>query len=364
MFSYWIFFSLFLTLVLVIVLCYYNIILKKSKFNKFIRSSTFKSLLKRIGLAFFTLFLIVTVIFLLTEIIPSKYFISTSNKVHGQETNLFIKLLNYYYSLLPFPKKTCATTYINNSEIYCSSYEYRIIDLGFSSTYMMNVSVISILKEKCSISFLFGIIAYALQCLIGYPLGVFMAKHENKLLDKSLNFLYSIIRIVPSVIYFYLFIILFMVIFKFPVFFDLDDPLTYIAPLTALTLSSSLSIAYFVRKYILLEFDKDYVKFARSKGLSENVILFKHVLKNAIIPFIRTIPSSILMCFSGFYLLESSFNIPGIGLTLIYAVQLHDVYLIRGLIIFFSFLSVIAYLIGDILTIIFKRKTDIKEVSE
>jgi ABC-type dipeptide/oligopeptide/nickel transport system permease component len=279
----------------------------------------------------------------------------------NDDESILFRLGKYFYNILPFPKKVCAATYLENGKLACSTYEYKLIDFGSSSTYMKNVKVEDIIKEKCSMSFSFGIIAYALQCLCGYPLGVYLAKKENKLTDKAFNIFHIFIRVLPTVIYFYLFVILFMVVFKLPVLFDAKNLLSYIAPLTSLTIVSSVSVAYFVRKYILIELDKDYVKFAISKGLNSNTILFKHVLRNAIIPFIRTIPSSILMCFSGFYILEASFNIPGVGLTLIHAIQLQDAYLIRGLIIFFIFLSMIAFLTGDVLTIIFKRKIDLSE---
>ena len=65
-----------------------------------------------------------------------------------------------------------------------------------------------------------------------------------------------------------------------------------------------------------------------------------------------------MMCFCGYYLLEISFNVPGVGQTLIHAIQLQDTTLIRGLLLFFSFLSITAYLLGDILTLIFRRKSD------
>ena len=60
-------------------------------------------------------------------------------------------------------------------------------------------------------------------------------------------------------------------------------------------------------------------------------------------------------------MLEATFNIPGIGSSIIYAIQLKDVYLIRGLVLFFVFLSMLAHLIGDALTIILKRKKDLKK---
>jgi len=341
---------------LLLLLTYLGVVFSNSKLQLFVKSQTFSTIIKKILLSLFTLFMIFTVLFFLIELLPDKYFHDDYSFIESKNSNLIKKLFSFYYDILPIPKKVCSSNYLEGDKLVCSTYEYKIINLGYSSSYMKNIAVTTIIKEKCSISFMIGIISYFLQCLIGFPLGVLLAKHENKLATKTFNLFHSIIRITPSILYFYLFVILFMVGFSMPVLFDFDNILTYIPPLTALTISSSISIAYFVKKYILIELNKDYVKFARCKGLSENTILFKHVLRNSIIPFIRTIPYSILACFSGYYLLEASFNIPGIGQTLIYAIKLHDIYLIRGLLILFSFLSVIAYLSGDLLMILFERK--------
>ena len=358
MILYTIFISLILTL---IIIGAYGIIFKNSKINKFITSKNFIKIVKKFLLAVLSFFIIATVIFLITELIPKKYFVEES--LNPDNRNIFLKLLNYYHSLLPIPKKVCYATYLDGNDIKCSSYKYIFIDLKNSSLYMKNIPVIEIIKEKCSISFLLGIIAYILQCCVGLPLGIFLAKKENSYSNKIFNVIYSFINIIPSIIYFYLFTILFMVYFNFPVLFEANNFLTYIPPLTAITIISSISIAYFVRKYILIELNKDYVKFAKSKGFSQNYIIYHHVLRNALIPFLRTIPYSIMMCFCGYYLLEISFNVPGVGQTLIYAIRLQDTNLIRGLLLFFSFLSISAYLTGDILTIIFRRKSDyIKEV--
>jgi oligopeptide transport system permease protein len=153
-----------------------------------------------------------------------------------------------------------------------------------------------------------------------------------------------------------------MVVFKLPVIFEIKDMKTYIAPMIALTSSSCLTVAYFVKKYVSIELNKDYVKMAQSKGLTQNQILYRHVIRNAFIPFYRTIPYSILMCFCGYYVLEATFNIPGIGQALVYAIELKDINLIRGILMFFIFLSMIAYLIGDLVSVFFKKNTiEIKE---
>ena len=345
--------------ILILLIILFNI----TKQKKSIKGNVLFIILKKIILAILTLFIIITIIFILTELLPIRYFdnTSTDTSLSSDNRNILRRLLSYFYNILPIPKKLCASTHLQGNKFVCSSYKYSLINLGTSTVYMKNVPVTSIIKEQCLVSFSFGLIAYILQTLIGYPLGIYLAKKENSSIDKLYNTLHLIVKITPLILYFYGFVILFMVVFKLPVLFEIDNPITYIAPLSALTICSSLSIAYFIRKYILIEMNKDYVKFAISKGLDKNTILYKHVLRNASIPFIRTIPASILMCFSGFYILEASFNIPGIGLTFIHAIQLKDVDLIRGLIIFFACLSIIAHLLGDLLTIIFKKKNDFLE---
>lgn len=361
MIIYYLILSMLFIFVFISVLTHKGLILKNSKYRLFIRNETTIVIFKKILVLIISLLFAIALVFILTELLTIKNSLNSDNiSSQEKESNLFAKLLNYYYDVLPIPKRICHSSSLINNNLACTSYKYTLINLGTSNVYMKNISVIQIIKEKSSISFTIGIIAYLFQCFIGYPLGIYLAKNENKFADKLFNTMHSILRVIPPVIYFYIFLVLFMVVFKFPVLFDLSNPLSFIAPLSALTLSSSLYIAYFVRKYILLEMDKDYIKLARSKGLSENVIFYKHAMKNAFIPFIRTIPSSIIMCFSGFYMLEAVFNIPGIGSTIIYAILLKDIYLIRGLILFFVFISMFAYLIGDVFTIIFKRKKDLK----
>lgn len=363
MISYWITLSIILAIIMFLSMIYFGLIFKNTKIYNLLKHPLTMLMIKKVVFAIFTLFLITISIFLITEMIPQKYFndANFNEMTLSNNSSIINKLLNYLYNILPVPKKICTSTYLSDGKLTCSTYEYTLINLGTSQIYMKNIPVLAIIKEKSIISFHIGISAYILQCLIGYPLGIYLAKKENKLIDKFYNIFHIVIKIIPTIVYFYIFVILFMVVFKLPVLFEADDPITYIAPLTALTLCSSLSIAYFVRKYILLEMNKDYVTFAISKGLDKNTILYRHIIRNSIVPFIRTIPTSILLCFSGFYILEASFNIPGIGLTLIYAIQLKDIDLIRGLIIFFSLLSIIAYLIGDLLTVIFKRKKSIDE---
>ena len=113
-------------------------------------------------------------------------------------------------------------------------------------------------------------------------------------------------------------------------------------------------IALWVRRYMLDEFNSDYVKFARAKGLSERRILGVHVLRNAIVPLVRSIPAAVLGALLGTFFLEKIYGIPGIGI-LAYQVETAsklDVYVLQGIIIISALISVVSYLLGDIVTAI------------
>ena len=101
------------------------------------------------------------------------------------------------------------------------------------------------------------------------------------------------------------------------------------------------------------ELSSDYVKFARSKGLSENRILYTHVLRNAAVPLIRNIPAVFIGSIMGSYYVEAIWGIPGTGGTLITGVQNLDVAIVQGLTIIYALLGMLSFLLGDVITVFF-----------
>jgi peptide/nickel transport system permease protein len=104
--------------------------------------------------------------------------------------------------------------------------------------------------------------------------------------------------------------------------------------------------ARWYRSLFLEEINKDYVKTARAKGLSERVVLFKHVLKNAMLPILTGIVVIIPSLFMGSLVLESFFGVPGLGSYIIDAIQQQDFAIVRAMV----FLGSILYIAGLILT--------------
>ena len=104
-----------------------------------------------------------------------------------------------------------------------------------------------------------------------------------------------------------------------------------------------------MRRYMIDQSNSDYVKFARAKGLSEKEIFNKHILKNAIIPIVNGIPSSIILCISGSVITESVFSIPGMGKMLPDSITALNNKMVITLTFIFASLAIFALLCGDLL---------------
>jgi oligopeptide transport system permease protein len=125
--------------------------------------------------------------------------------------------------------------------------------------------------------------------------------------------------------------------------------LMYILPIISLALPSIANLMKWLRRYMIDQMNSDYVKFARSGGLSEGEIFRKHVLKNAAIPIIHGIPGSILGSLVGAIITERVYVVPGAGNLLTNAINAYDNGVIVGVTLFYALLSVVAIICGDIL---------------
>ena len=104
-----------------------------------------------------------------------------------------------------------------------------------------------------------------------------------------------------------------------------------------------------LRRFMIDQMNSDYVKFARSEGLSEREIFSKHILKNAAIPIIRGVPGAILGALVGAFITERVYVVPGVGGLLINAIGFYDNGVIVGVTLFYAVLSVASIILGDVL---------------
>jgi len=204
---------------------------------------------------------------------------------------------------------------------------------------------------RIGFSFVIGVLAVIMSYLLGVPLGVIMARRKGGIADKIGTIYIVFIIAVPSLAYIFMFKAIGHSM-GIPSSFDMNDPtnkLMYILPIVSLALPSVANLMKWIRRYMIDQLNSDYVKFARSGGLSEGEIFSKHVLKNAIIPIVHGIPGSVLGAMTGAIITESVYNVPGTGGLLVEAINAYDNGVIVGVTLFYAVLSVISIILGDVL---------------
>ncbi len=224
-----------------------------------------------------------------------------------------------------------------------------VIKNNFTDDYT-NVSTHKSGMSRMGYSFTLGIIAVFLSYLLAIPLGITMALRKDKLLDKLGTIYIVFITAVPSLAYIFLFKS-FGGKMGLPTTFDMEKPtwLMYVLPIISLALPSIANLMKWLRRYMIDQMNSDYVKFARTGGLSEGEIFTKHILKNAIIPVVHGIPSSVLGALTGAIITERVYVVPGVGNMLTRAINAYDNGVIVGMVLFYAILTVTSIILGDVL---------------
>ncbi|MGI6644636.1 MAG: ABC transporter permease [Bacilli bacterium] len=266
-------------------------------------------------------------------------------------------LFKYYYQVLPFPKTLCVLD--ETFDGVATTMQYRecrnfLMDLGkiyfmgggYNGQFVIDV----IFKQKMVVSFQIGILGAVMQLVLGYPMGILMAKYKDGWYDRLGKAYIITIDAIPGVAYYYIWMSIFVLLFGLPFQYNKNDFLSWLPAILTMGFTGMAGIALWVRRYMLNEFTADYVKFARAKGLTENRIMYVHVLRNALVPLVRSIPAAILGSLLGSFYIEKIYAIPGLGGFLVTANATHDIYAIQGIVVVSALISILAYVSGDIVT--------------
>ena len=260
---------------------------------------------------------------------------------------------SYAYSTVSYPSGAVTES---ADDLHSASYIAGSLANGtpvIKANYVDDYTSVTVHKNgmsKMGYSFVIGIIATFLSYMMAIPLGITMALRKDKLLDKLGTFYIVFITAVPSLAYIFLFKSLGGK-FGLPTTFDMENPtwLMYVLPIISLALPSIANLMKWLRRYMIDQMNSDYVKFARSGGLSEGEIFTKHILKNAIIPVVHGIPASVLGALTGAIITERVYVVPGVGNMLTKAINAYDNGVIVGMVLFYALLTVTSIILGDVL---------------
>jgi oligopeptide transport system permease protein len=237
---------------------------------------------------------------------------------------------------------------------YTCSYKSSLDSLD-QTKFTDNYANCSLNKDAPSMmgtSFIFGILALIFSYLISIPLGMYMASHKGRAIDKvGMAYIVFVIA-VPALAYIYLFRYIGSSFFGLPESYPSLGPnniLSYIMPTISLALPSVAGLLMWTRRYMVDQNTADYVKFARSKGLSEGQIYLKHILRNAIIPIAHGLPGAIIGAIGGAIITERIYAIPGMGKMLNDSIRVFNNNMVITLTFIFTALAILSVLLGDIL---------------
>ena len=249
----------------------------------------------------------------------------------------------------------------------------------FGDSFYRNKSVLELIKEKLPVSASLGVTSFFITYIICIFLGISKAVRHETQYDTVTSLIVLVGYSIPGFVM-GIFVIVFLgpgdgaIIHLIPLsgltsagtpgyeewstLKKIGDYLHHLAaPLFCFILGGFATLTMLTKNAILEETQKQYVLTARAKGLPEKIVLFKHILKNALIPLVTGFPSAFLaMFFAGSLLIEQIFTLDGLGLLSYQAVIQRDYPIVLGTLFIFSLMGLIGQLLTDLTYVLIDRR--------
>jgi len=234
-------------------------------------------------------------------------------------------------------------------------------DLGYS--FQSKVPVMDLIWQRLPNTLAVLGVAYLISVLLAIPIGVLSAVKRYSVWDHAATTFAFIGFSIPTFVTGVIFILIFSVKLRWLPFiydstidvslFDFDSIVKQlkqsIMPITVLALFQTATLARFVRSEMLENLPQDYVRTARAKGIGEQLVVIRHVLRNSLIPVVTLVALGVPTVFAGALITEQIFRIPGIGSLLISGIQSSDTPVVMGTTFIFSVLVVAFNIVADVL---------------
>ena len=291
-----------------------------------------KYILKRILLAIVTIWAVATLTFFLMNMVPGGPFLS-EKAISPQAT----AALEAKYGL----EKPLGQQYLT----YMLDASHG--DFG-DSLKQRGRTVMDIIKMKFPVSARVGGVSVLVALIVGVPLGCIAALKRGKFLDSLISVISTCGIAVPSFVICTLLLYFFGVKLQILPTMGLTSWKHYVMPVMALSFYPTAYIMRLMRSSMLDVLGQDYMRTAKAKGLAGFKILFKHALRNAILPVITYVGPLLAYTVTGSFVVEKIFTIPGLGGEFITAINGRDYTLIMGTTIFLATLIIVMNVIVDI----------------
>jgi oligopeptide transport system permease protein len=290
-------------------------------------------IIKRIISAVITILFIMTLTFLLMRAIPGDPFTAPRNLQPEVKAALYAK-----YGL-DQPLYEQYLTYLKN---------YAQGDFGVSY-HKIGVTTNKIIADGFPYSLKIGGWSSLIIIIVGIGLGIIAALKQNKVPDRLSMIISTLGATVPSFVFATLYLYVFSKKIGWAPSYGAGTWKHFVGPVLCIGMFSLAYITRLTRTSLLDVLQQDYIRTARAKGLSEGRVIFKHALRNALIPVVTYVGPMIASLVTGSFVVEKVFGIAGIGSLFTTSITNRDYTLIMGITVFFGVFIVIATLLVDII---------------
>lgn len=255
----------------------------------------------------------------------------------------------------------------------------NILRLDFGISYTYQEPVIDVIVSKMPVSVQFGVISFFMTYLVCIPLGIYKAVKDGTNFDYLSSFVLFLMYSIPG----FMLAVVLIVLFGGGSFFDLipigglysdnyfqlplwgkvwDRIHHFIAPLICYMIGSFTTLTMLMKNSIIEEISKDYCRTARAKGLDERTVYLRHALRNALIPIATGIGGFLGIFFAGSLLLETIFNLDGMGLLGYSSVLSRDFNVIMGDLVIISFITLFGNILSDLIYVVVDPRLDFSAI--
>lgn len=232
-----------------------------------------------------------------------------------------------------------------------------LVHLDFGNSFQTEQSVMEMISERFPVTLELGILALLIGCLVGVPLGIVSAMRPNSILDQVLRVVAVLGISIPS------FWLGLMFLTYLALWFNWTPPLSYstpqenlsknlqqmILPAIALSAGTMATVARFLRSSLLEVLDSNYIRTVRAKGAGQKLVLFKHGIRNSLIPVFTILGLQVGHILGGTVILETIFSIPGMGTLIAEGVRQRDYPLVMACVIVFAGVFIFVTIMVDLL---------------
>ncbi|SJM32471.1 ABC transporter permease [Mesorhizobium delmotii] len=227
-------------------------------------------------------------------------------------------------------------------------YSAALLRGDFGQSFFSNRPVVELFMERVPNTLLLTIPAFVLSIAIGLGGGLWAALHHNALFDRSVTTATVVMQAIPNFVVGIAAILIFSLSLKLLPSGGMGTWKHMILPVITLAVAASANISRLVRSSMLEVLSQDYMRYARSKGLSPAVVVLKHGLRNAILPVLTILGLQLGGLIAGAVVTESVFAWPGVGRLVIEAVMKRDFAMLQFGILVFSAAVILANLLVDL----------------